>query len=341
MEIGILNFFQDTNSRGVESWAVELKKNITKHRIDIFSEKKARSQNRSHLTLLQRFFLDTNSLKIAIWTISVLPRLKNKAIVIPTNGGWQTLIVRMYCLLTSKKMVVVGHSGVGWDDGFNLLCSPNIFVALTKKSLDWANKVNPLVRKIIIPNGVDTKKFTPSGESYATGITGKFEVILCVSALESTKGIFATIDAVSKLPKKYFLLLVGTGSLKNQIIKYASKKLKDRYMLMSESYERMPMIYRSAKIFTSAPYENEAFGIVFLEAMASGLPVVTNDFPSRRQILGDAGVYFKDKDVESYKDALLEAFNNHKRFSAAAILQARKYNWESQAMKYQNLFEEI
>jgi glycosyltransferase involved in cell wall biosynthesis len=70
----------------------------------------------------------------------------------------------------------------------------------------------------------------------------------------------------------------------------------------------------------------EGFGLVLVEAMAHGLPVVSSDLPTSLEIMGDFGLYFKNGDVSQLAERLEEATRiDWPKKSAEAIQIARKF----------------
>ena len=71
----------------------------------------------------------------------------------------------------------------------------------------------------------------------------------------------------------------------------------------------------------------EGFGLVLVEAMAHGLPVISSDLPTSKEIMGDFGIYFKNGDSEDLAAKLLEATHTDwKQKSEEAIKIARRFN---------------
>ncbi|MBU0923218.1 glycosyltransferase family 4 protein, partial [Patescibacteria group bacterium] len=257
-------------------------------------------------------------------------------IVIPLNGGWQPAFIRLTTWFYGGKMVASGQSGMGWDDRNNLWSFPNVFIALSSKALRWAKRANPLIRSKYIPNGVDLNNFNPSGPKYKTKL--KSPLVLCVGALTSSKRIDLTIKAVAKL-KNVNLLVVGDGDTEGELKDLGKRLLGNRFQLAQVPFQKMPEIYRAADIFTLAPEGSEAFGIVYVEAMAVNLPVVAIDDEQRREIVGNAGMFIDPTDIEKYSKALDMALK--KEWGDKPRKQAEKFNWDKIAKEYEVLFTDL
>jgi glycosyltransferase involved in cell wall biosynthesis len=72
----------------------------------------------------------------------------------------------------------------------------------------------------------------------------------------------------------------------------------------------MSWVYRSADAFCFVPDSQEAFGMVYLEAMATGLPIVASDDPIRRALVGGQGFFADPHDVSLVSKALESALAN-------------------------------
>ncbi len=92
------------------------------------------------------------------------------------------------------------------------------------------------------------------------------------------KGVETALYAVSKLPKKYQLILVGKGSLLAEYQnKAASLGIRDRVCFLDQvTDEVLPLYYQAADaMILPSTSESEGFGLVLLEAMACGVPTIT------------------------------------------------------------------
>ncbi len=355
LKIAFLSFYSGTVNRGGEVFVHELAKRLSEeHEVIVFQEgpksdgaiyktKRLRIKvnwNKRDMTgtIWRRFFIDYRSRKIAIFTLKALPKIlfERYDLVISLNGGWQPALVRLVTWLYGGKMVISGQSGTGWDDRNNLWCFPNAFVAISSKARAWAKRANPWVKVSYIPNGVDLKRFKASGPKIKTGL--RRPIVLCVAALVPSKRIDLVIRAVARI-KNASLLLVGDGYLKKQLKQKGERLLGKRFELIQRLPKEMPAVYRLADVFTLVPESSEAFGIVYLEAMASGLPVVAINDQIRREIIGNVGILIEPEDREAYAEALKEALERN--WADKPQKQAEKFSWDKIAENYEKLFLEI
>jgi glycosyltransferase involved in cell wall biosynthesis len=225
------------------------------------------------------------------------------------------LICRIASWIIGKPIVVFGHSGPGADDKWNLLCSPNVFVAFSNYQKLWAERHKlPWTKVVKISHAVDTDMFTPADKK------PRNKLVLCVAADSPSK----RVDLVRKACDEagFNFLAVGKGQEKEA------------------PHEQMPKIYKEADIFCFVPESWEAFGLVFLEALSSNLPVVTVDDPVRREIVNHAGVFVKDpKNIEHLASAIEIAYKM--KWGSRPRVQAEKFSWEKIEKKYIQFFNDL
>lgn len=342
MKIAILSFYSNHQERGVENWAQELSSRLSKtDLVDVYYNK-AKSINwnipNHPNSFSRRLFLDYWSLQIALFTIKQLKLLwtAHYDIIIPTNGGWQALIIRVFSWMKNSKVVIVGHAGKGWDERINLWTFPDVFVALSPVAVKWARKTNPFIQIVHIDNGVDLNKFYPGRSSIKLKL--KRPLVLSVAALTKSKRLDLVIQAVTEL-KGVNLLIVGQGDLKTKLKRLGEKLLGERFALTSFSHDRIPEVYRAASIFTLPSWSNEAFGMVYLEALASNLAVVATDDEIRKKIIGKAGILVDVTDKVKYAAALHQAI--YRSWGNLPRKQAENFDWDSIVGEYRHLFKNL
>jgi glycosyltransferase involved in cell wall biosynthesis len=358
MKLALVNFYSGLAERGgetfVDSLATRLVKNndvylfqagdATTKPFNVVSKKIKFNPNHLHSTLstthfLRRIFLDYFSIRILLFTLKIIPGLiKLKPdYIYPLNSGWQIFLLTMVARTIGSKIVVGGHSGPGWNDRVNLLFHPEVFVALTETQAIWAKNATVWNNQkiVVIPNGVDLTRFSPKGKKHSLNM--ETPIVLAVGAISKSKRLGDTIKAVAKL-EKTSLLICGTGPEESELDKLGQSLLGKRYKRIVVSHQDMPSIYRTADVFTLCSDKSEAFGIVYLEALASGLPCVATDDASRREILGDVGVYVKKpEDSIEYSMKIKDALKQ--KSPEKYVKQAGKYTWDKVADRYEKILD--
>lgn len=311
MKIAFLSRYQDTISRGAETFVRELSRELSqRHEVSILSGGKADSLSE----ILKEDY----------------------QIVVAVNGGMQSLKASLGRLRKNYKLVISGQAGIGRGEIFNLaVTKPDLYVALTQHMFKWVKGWAWGSQVVKIPNGVDLNKFKPDGGRLDFKL--KKPVILSIGALVWYKHHERTIKALSLM--RGSLLLVGEGPEKERLESLGKKLLGDRFKIIQAEYKDLPKIYRSGDLFVLPSWEREAFGIVYLEALACGLGIVAPNDLARNEIIGEAGILTDVSDPQSYAKAIEQALNLN--WKAKAINQARKFSWEKVAREYEKAFMKL
>lgn len=327
MKLLFLSFHSGHVSRGVETFVHEIANELVGlgHSVKVIQGGSKLPGSKYEVNVVPSKSLFSFSLKS-------LKYIKNFDVIVPNNGRWMTLLVRAASIFLGKRMVIVGHSGPGIDDRFNLFLRPDYFVALTSPQERWAKGTAPFTRVIHIPDGANTELFKP-GKKINLGL--RSPVILIVSALIKSKRINLAIEAVSKLTDGS-LLIVGAGPEKVELEKIGQELLPGRFDIRTYKYSEMSSVYSSADLFTFPTSPWESTGLSLLEAMACNLPVVASDDPIRREIVGDAGVFVDPTDSSKYAEGINKALE--KNWGETPRNWAKKFSWKEIAKKYEELF---
>ncbi|WP_230206793.1 glycosyltransferase [Novosphingobium sp. Gsoil 351] len=182
----------------------------------------------------------------------------------------------------------------------------------------------------LIPNGIDPARF--GGQDADRGEFGLPQgrpVVLMVSALIETKRVSDGIRAVARQPGVH-LVVAGDGPLRDEIDALAADVLPGRFTRLSLPAAQMPLLYRAADVFLHMSLL-ESFGNVFLEAMASGLPVVAHDAARLRWIVGDDEPLCDTEDADALERALVRALA---RGRGAASARIDRFAWPGIAAEY-------
>jgi phosphatidylinositol alpha-mannosyltransferase len=188
----------------------------------------------------------------------------------------------------------------------------------------------------IIPNGIDIKIFNPKNQPLKQYQNKKI-TILFVGRLDKRKGVLYLVKAFKKLRQKYKnirLLLGGDGEEYKKIKKYIEKhSIPDVRLLGFVEEKDKPRLYATCDIFCSPALYGESFGIVLLEAMATGKPVVACSNPGYKTIMkGRASLFLAEpEDIDELAEKL-ELFcidPGLRHFMGQwGIEEAKKYTWD-------------
>lgn len=192
--------------------------------------------------------------------------------------------------------------------------------AFTREALAKAIDKRDHQKLTALPPGVDTSNFQPGQKSAALqakyGVTDK-QVILCVGRLVQRKGQDILIKAMAQIHSRQpnaQLLIAGTGNYEKQLRALAAReRVETRVSFLGRvPYEELPELFRLADIFASPTrdrfrgLEVEGLGIVYLEASASGVPVIAGDSGGSPDAVqqGVTGVVVNGRNVEHVATAL-------------------------------------
>lgn len=203
---------------------------------------------------------------------------------------------------------------------------------------------------VVIPNGVDPTKVVVRGPKSSEDYDKKIN-LLSVSNLIATKGIDLNLIALERLCKKYPQLhywVIGEGPLERGLRQLAAKlKLGDRVEFLGRQPHPVVMQYMSECDIFVLPSWNEGFGVVYLEAMAHGKPVIGCQGEGIEDVVehGKTGLLVKPRDVESLIEAL-DYLLSHPEEAKAMGERARKvvienYTWEKNAEKTMQVYKEV
>ena len=196
----------------------------------------------------------------------------------------------------------------------------------------------------VIHNGIDTEKFHPSKEKNLT----KPIQLLTVCRLISRKRIDLLIKAVAGAKQQGLDVcfnIAGEGNL-TKPLKQLTIQLgieNNVNFLGRVEPEKMPDIYSNNDIFIMAS-QHEGMSNAMLEAMASGLPIITTRCEGVEELITDNGIIVDEATDESLADAIITLAENKEKlelFSAAAKKQAQKFSWKTTADKYIKLYAQV
>jgi L-malate glycosyltransferase len=224
-----------------------------------------------------------------------------------------------------------------WKKAF-ILITPSI--ALKRRALDFMPNVNIEV----IPNGVDLERFRPAQISNRPSQLR----LVTVGRLSVTKRIDLLIDTVEILVKdgyQVLLTVIGSGSEQNRLEQLISQKKVGHCVKMKGFVEPkdMPDIYRSSDLYISGSMQ-EGMSNAMLEAMASGLPIITTACEGLDELIEDNGIILEQADAKRMAAEIKKFADNRgmiEKTSLAARKKAESFRWSCVADRYIEYYQKM
>jgi len=203
----------------------------------------------------------------------------------------------------------------------------------------------------VIYSGVDLEKFKDKRE-----IPKKHKIdkgyLLFVGRIVPRKGIEYLLHAfklIRKQKEKVKLLIIGQGEKAYQeLLIKLTKQLKienDVYFLKNVTDEDLPAFYHNASLFVF-PSLVEGFGLVCLEAMACGKPVVASNIPGVREVVihGKTGILVPPRNPAKLAEAILGLLNDESiknKLGKNALSRSKQFSWEKTAKEVYRCYREM
>ena len=218
-------------------------------------------------------------------------------------------------------------------------------IAVSPAAYRYVNKAFPADYKII-PNGIDVDHFTKQCEPWPEYRDGKTN-ILFVGRLEKRKGLKYLLEAYGRLKWEHpdiRLLVVGPGQPDRDSVRLMGAcSLEDVVFAGKVSYDDLARYYATADIFCSPATGSESFGIVLVEAMAAGKPVIASDIEGYRCIVqdGQQGLLVPRKDAAALANSLARLIENPelaRRLAANGRQAVEQYRWQAVAAQVEDYY---
>ena len=186
----------------------------------------------------------------------------------------------------------------------------------------------------IVPLFVDTTHFYYREKNKREFLLSRFKnkkekIVMYIGRLGRYKGLEYLIEAFQNLDKKNGLIIIGKG-LKEEKLKTKVHQLNlehDVLFLDHVPYEELPEYYSSADLFVLPSTDGEAFGLVVIEAMACGVPVITTELgtgTSYHNIDGVTGKVIEPRNSIALAKAINEILENPNKYKKQNIVKRAK-----------------
>jgi len=261
----------------------------------------------------------------------------------------------------SGKLIITHHADTLGRKQLSKLADPFVrrvmeraaaIIVTSKRYLETSEELTPFRDKCkIIPLGIDPMRFEYQNSEVEAKIRNEYgdRLVLAVGRLVPFKGFEYLIRAMKQVSGT--LLIIGAGplkaALKSCIIECSvSEKVR---MIDNVDNALIPPYYRAASIFVmSSITRAESFGIVQVEAMAAGIPVINTDIPSgvpEVSVHGQTGFTVPPKDPEALAQAinlLLDNTELRQQFGREACIQVHdRFSMEKTVKQTLDLYENV
>ncbi len=262
----------------------------------------------------------------------------------PSTSMWATLAARV-------PVVATFHSGAERSRLYDL-AAPLLRIVASRIAVRVAvsEVAAAFARRRIggsfelVPNGTDVERFA-SGRPADLGRGTK---LLFVGRLDERKGFPTAVKAFALLGAErpdLRLVVIGDGP-DRAAVATLSAELRDRVALLGTiSNEDLPPYYAACDVFLGTAVGGESFGMVLVEAMAAGLPVVASRIAGYTEVVRDGidGLLVPARDAPALSGAVASVLEEHglaHRLRSAARDRARSFDWSVVIERLEALYAE-
>jgi glycosyltransferase involved in cell wall biosynthesis len=199
----------------------------------------------------------------------------------------------------------------------------------------------------ILHNGIDFNKFNKIADKKV--ISPNNDIIIgVVCRLEPQKGILYLLLAMKIILAKFpsaKLEIVGDGSLLNELTEFSKKLGISNSVKFFGKFADVIPFYKRMNVFV-LPSIYEGFGIVLLEAMAAGVPVVATNVDGIKEVVthGENGILVQPKDPQAIADAVIKIIENDQlseRLVMTGYKRAELFDIKEHVHKLHNFYQNL
>ncbi len=221
-------------------------------------------------------------------------------------------------------------------------------IAVSPAARDFVSPHFPGYPYRVIPNGIDFQRFA-SAEPFPH-LEDHRPNILFVGRKDERKGLRYLLEAflvLRTMLDNVRLIIVGPGEPDREcsaLIDAANASCHDSVMVTGPvSSSDLPRYYASADVFCSPATGGESFGIVLLEAMAAGAPVVASDIDGYRNVVShdDNGLLVPARDIRAIAGSIVRVLSDDalsQRLTESGRRTAGRYSWDHVASQVEDYY---
>jgi phosphatidylinositol alpha-mannosyltransferase len=199
----------------------------------------------------------------------------------------------------------------------------------------------------IVPNGTDVERFAHP-RALAEGLP-EGRRILWAHRLDPQKGFPVALRAFARLAAELedvHLVVAGDGRDRGALELLSDRDRRRVVMLGAVPNDDLPQFHAAADVFVAPAVGQESFGVVLIEAMAAGVPVVASDIPGYREVVRDGvdGLLVPPRDPNALAAALRRVLDDPALASALARAgrdRAAEYSWDVVAPRIEAIYQRV
>jgi phosphatidylinositol alpha-mannosyltransferase len=201
----------------------------------------------------------------------------------------------------------------------------------------------------VVPNGVEVERFAQA-EPLEDLRDPERPLLLFVGRLEPRKGLDVLVRAFLRIRAavpRARLCVVGDGAQRARCQQMIPSSIRHDALFVGHVDEaEKPRYFASADLFIAPNVGGESFGIVLLEAMAAGVPIVASDIPGFRTVMRDGrhGRFVPPGDATALADGVVTLLSNDKlrrAMSAEGRRRADEYDWPEVADRLEKVYRSV
>jgi glycosyltransferase involved in cell wall biosynthesis len=293
--------------------------------------------------------IDLVASHFALYTFPILDRLGDLPLVIHFHGPWA---------LESKaegagKLSVWGK----WVIEKLVYQRANGFIVLSEAFRQILHKTYdvPLDKIFVVGGGINTAEFnldlSIAQAREKLGWQQNRRIILCVRRLVHRMGLENLIAAIAKVRQKYpdvLLLIAGKGAIADALRSQIQElQLEDHVQLLGfVSDQDLAIAYRAAELSIVPTVALEGFGLIVIESLAAGTPVLGTPIGGIPEILNpfNADLILEGSTSAHLAQGMIEALSGQRQIPSAEACQAyvkQNYDWQVIARQMKSVYEQV
>lgn len=293
-------------------------------------------------SFLYRKCLPQNKISSYLYSHSSFPSEKRHALVKELQEGNYDVIVGVHAPLSARLSSCRKHLGkaklIGWiHNSYEALFGQESLYIGPELRKHYEYQLKKLDNVIVLCHD-DARKYHFPVQVIYNPLTlipdkpsqGNSKSFLAVGRFSKRhKGFDLLIDAFNifaKKDKEWTLDIVGEGVEETLYRKKISDYMLEDRIHIHPFTNHIQLFYSNAQVYVLSS-RWEGFGLVLVEAMAHGLPVISSDLPTSKEIMGEFGIYFTNRNISELAIQLEKAtLINWKQKSTMAIDIAQRFN---------------